>query len=225
MGWDTTITAEYRKKERVFDIKIRGEHYKTSSSDIILGVNEEHVYSPGTRVYRAYHENDMEKREPLVIKDYWPLDFRDTEDLLRDKLLSDISDVAERELVEKHTLTPIASERVMIRDCEDHTKHTILRGEYPTSAYKVVLPEQDPGHMGFFLLQGPDAWTDRIEEPNPDTDSESERRRAYGYRYHYRIVYKEVATPLLELRNIKDILLVIKHSVKGESTSRLLLAI
>ena len=114
LGWDTTINPKFEKNGRLFDIRIHEELYKTSSSDIVFQHDEKKIYSSGTRIYKAVRANDIEKKEYLIIKDYWPVDFCDTEDIKQKKILDDISDPLEREVVGVSMLTPIAGERVKV---------------------------------------------------------------------------------------------------------------
>ena len=140
MGWDPTIDSEYKDNDRIFDIEICGNHYKTSSSNIVFQYNDIKMCSAATRIYKAYCADDIEEKEELIIKDYWPTDYLDTEDVRLKEMLNDITDPLERELVERSILTPISCERVKLGNREDHTKETILRGESPNMSYKIVLP-------------------------------------------------------------------------------------
>ena len=277
----------------------------------------------------------------MIIKDYWPTDYLDTEDVRLKEMLNDITDPLERELVERSILTPISCERVKVGDREDHTKETILRGESPNMSYKIIL-EEGEGEKGTFILRGPDSFIDLVAIPSSDdgtespsshgktgsssldnssdlssslgdstkssssgesikppsldggagspslnnnarspssndntgssssndntgspssndntglpssndntgssslndnTDSPSSNnsedasplvvkealpfednanRKSYVHRWHYRIVYKQFAIPYEDLRNLKDMTLVLEHTVQGESVS------
>ena len=142
MGWDSTMSSDYKNNDRIFDIEICGNHYKTSSSNIVFQYDDIKMCSAATRIYKAYRANDMdmEEKEELIIKDYWPTDYLDTEDVRLKEMLGDIADPLERELVERSILTPISCERVKVNDREDHTRETILRGESPNMSYKIILP-------------------------------------------------------------------------------------
>ena len=222
MGWDPTINPEYKYNERILDIKICGEHYKTSTSNIVFQHSDTQFCSSGTRIYKAFRADDIEEKEQLIIKDYWPTDFLETEDIRQKKMLDDITDPLERQLAERLILTPISCERVKVGDREDHTKETILRGELPNVACRVVLP-LELGETGAFLPLGSDSWVDLVEEPYLKSDCRPEmmnnKREVYINRWHYRIAYKEVAIPYNDLRSLKDMALVIEHAIQGKSVS------
>ena len=310
MGWDSTMSSEYKNNDRIFDIEICGDHYKTSSSNIVFQYNNIKMCSVATRIYKAYRADDIEEKEELIIKDYWPTDFLDTEDVRLKEMLDDITDPLERELVERSILTPISCERVKVNDREDHTKETILRGESPNMSYKIILPGER-GETGTFILLGPNSFVDLVaiapsddgtsllssddsmnssspddgtrEPPSDDktkpksipsgsstkspssvqirksssldknaeslslnsgsdmpfldksTKSSSSNdlvvrealpfddtanRKSYVNRWHYRIVYKQVATPYEDLRSLKDMALILEHTIQGESVSQ-----
>ena len=215
------MNSAYKDKKRIFNIEICGEYFKTSSSDIIFQYDANKICSSGTRIYKAFRATDVEE-EQLIIKDYWPTDYSDTEDIRQKKMLDDITDPLERQLVERSILTPISCERVKVGDREDHTKETILRGELPNVACRVVLP-LELGETGAFLPLGSDSWVDLVEEPYSNTNHRPElvnhNKEVYINRWHYRIAYKEVAIPYKNLRSLKDMALVIEHAIQGKSVS------
>ena len=221
MGWDSTMSSEYKNNDRIFDIEICGNHYKTSSSNIVFQHDDDDMCSAATRIYKAYRADDIEEKEELIIKDYWPTELLDTEDIILKKMLDDITDPLERQLVERSILTPISCERVKVGDREDHTKETILRGELPDRACRVVLP-LELGETGSLLPLGSDSWVDLVEDPYSNTDPRLEGtddKETYINRWHYRIAYKEVAIPYKNLRSLKDMALVIDHAIQGKSVS------
>ena len=311
MGWDSTMSSEYKNNDRIFDIEICGNHYKTSSSNIVFQHDDDDMCSAATRIYKAFRAGDIEEKEELIIKDYWPTELLDTEDIILKEMLNDITDPLERELVERSVLTPISCERVKVNDREDHTKETILRGESPNMSYKIILPGER-GETGTFILRGPNSFidlvptsstddstnslpSDDITDPSSSNDSakappsddrtkskspppgdrkepklspldkivkspclddnmkslslnsgsdmpfldksieslssddlvvrevlpfdDTANRKSYVHRWHYRIVYKQFAIPYEDLRNLKDMTLVLEHTVQGESVS------
>ena len=221
MGWDSTMNSAYKDKKRIFNIEICGEYFKTSSSDIIFQYDANKICSSGTRIYKAFRATDVEE-EQLIIKDYWPTDYSDTENIRQKKMLDDITDPLERQLAERLILTPISCERVKVGDREDHTKETILRGELPDRACRVVLP-LELGETGSLLPLGSDSWVDLVEDPYSNTNHRPElvnhNKEVYINRWHYRIAYKEVAIPYKNLRSLKDMALVIDHAIQGNSVS------
>ena len=306
MGWDSTMSSEYKNNDRIFDIEICGNHYKTSSSNIVFQYDDIKMCSSATRIYKAFRADDVEEKENLIIKDYWPTELLDTEDIILKEMLNDITDPLERELVERSILTPISCERVKLGNREDHTKETILRGESPNMSYKIILPGER-GEKGTFILRGPNSFIDLVAIPpsddgtsllssddsmnssspddgtrepssydktkpksipsggstkspssvkirksssldknaeslslnsgsdmpfldksaesSPSNDlvvrgvlpfDDTANRKSYVHRWHYRIVYKQLAIPYEDLRNLKDMILVLEHTAQGE---------
>ena len=46
MGWDSTMSSDYKNNDRIFDIEICGNHYKTSSSNIVFKLSVSEVDPP-----------------------------------------------------------------------------------------------------------------------------------------------------------------------------------
>ena len=108
LGWDSQVKSWYANNERQFDFKIAREHYKTSSSMVFENFKAEGIYTKGTRIYQAFKAKDK-KKKLLIIKDYWPSDKYETEDVIQRMILEDIQDPTERDMFKNLTLTPIAS--------------------------------------------------------------------------------------------------------------------
>ena len=161
LGWDPTIEAKYvgrrdlkcystkNKKcdngRRSIVLEIDGKRFKTDSSQVLSDTKANGIYTSATRVYKAFRAEDEDEKEPVIIKDYWPGEMYDTEDVIRQRIVDELSDESEKEIVRNYTLTPIASGRVRVGDCDDHTEQTILRGKGPTMRYKIVLPNKKCG--------------------------------------------------------------------------------
>ena len=67
---------------------------------------------------------------------------------------------------------------------------------------------------------------DKSAESSPSDDlvvrgvlpfDDTANRKSYVHRWHYRIVYKQLAIPYEDLRNLKDMILVLEHTAQGES--------
>ena len=213
LGWDPTVAAEYDGKQRLFEFEVDGRYYKSSTENIIAETRVDDVYTSATRIFKAFTVDDQEEKNPVVIKDYWPPDDFETEDVIWQKILEDIRDEEERELFKRMTLTPIVSGRVRVGDGEDHTEKTILRGKGPINRHKIRLPDgtnaRDDSSSSDF---------EEADEQTPDPSRKPKDRRTYKHRWHYRIVYQEYAVPYNKLRNLDDMLLVLVCAVKGEST-------
>ena len=140
LGWDPTVDAKYDGHQRIFEYEVSGKRFRTGSTDVLSESKVEGIYTSATRIYKAYHADEGEGKEPVIIKDFWPGEECNTEDVMRQMILDDISSSSEKEIVRKMTLTPISGGRVKVGDREDHTEGTILRGEGPRKRYRVTLP-------------------------------------------------------------------------------------
>ena len=80
------MNADYEGNVRTYDIEICGKHYTTSSLDIISDADDEDIYSSGTRIFKAFGVDENGIKETYVIKDFWPIDYCETEDVRRGNL-------------------------------------------------------------------------------------------------------------------------------------------
>ena len=217
LGWDQTIEAKYIGGERVYDMIISGQHYVSSTSDVLMELKAEGIYTTGTRIFKAYEKSDVERENPLIVKDYWPAVVYDTEVKTRRRILKSIQDSVERELVENGLLTSITWENVKVGKRKDHTEKVILRGRTPTDIYTFQAPPEKTSrkkNTKKSLLKGWASVTDCQPREAPE-DLTLNRRTSIYHRRHCRIVYKEFATPYYELKSIKDMILVLEHSIDG----------
>ena len=153
----------------------------------------------------------------MILKDYWPATVYGTEVETRSKILDSILDKEEHKLVEKALLTPINSEKVLIGDKEDNTETVILRGKSPTKLYTFKPPKEKCGqrfNAEKRLCIGSSSVIGSLPRDSSKESDESIRTSIFP-RIHCRIVYKEFATPYQELKSIKDMLLVLEHSIDG----------
>ena len=218
LGWDQTIKAEYKGNIRVFDIEISGKHYKTNNSNIISIYNEDRIFNTGSRIFKAFDVKDREKKNPLIIKDHWFMEFYNSEDDIQKMILEDIVDPDDREIFKRSTLTVVASGRVQIRGQDDHTRDTILHGQSPTQAYRIIRINDSKGDQTVYNPRNDcKYWREACALPSSET-IQSSTLGLFGiffHRYHHRVVYKEVAIPFYRLRNLEDMVLVLSHSVEG----------
>ena len=179
----------------------------------------DNVFNTGTRIFKAFDVDDKEKKSPLIIKDHWHIDFHDSEDRIQEAILENINDPDEREIFKRSTFTVIASERVQIDGRDDHTKGTILGGVSPKRAYQVVLRSDFLLRKGEFIVIKKDKfWSEASGDPSPGSLKKVARNEMdiYYHRYHHRVVYKEVAIPYSRLSNLKDMVIVLEHSIEGK---------
>ena len=219
LGWDQAFRAIWDKGKRKYIVDIDKERYVTDTENIIMDVKAEGLYSSGTRIFRVYNQNDTNKEHPLILKDYWPATVYDTEVETRSKILDSILDKEEHELVEKALLTPIHSEKVKIGDKEDNTETVILRGKSPSGIH-IFKPSREKNgqrpNAEKRLCKGSSSVIGALP-PDSSNRLNGNIRTSIFPRIHCRIVYKEFATPYQDLDNIKDMLLVLEHSIDGLS--------
>lgn len=102
----------------------------------------------------------------------------------------------------------------MIDDREEHTRRTPLRGKAPSHISPLELSKED-------FENKVRTESSRVSYKDPcDIHREITTRmmenRLYSYvdRWHHRIVYEEAAIHFYKLNSIKDMILVLKHSVE-----------
>ena len=219
LGLDPSITTYFLENRIIYRFNINGGIYKTSTSNLISDIKADGVYNTGTRIYKAFSDEDMDGENPrkFIIKDYWLVDNQNPEDVIRQLILDDIKDTTERTKFKNHTLTPFASERVKINGCDEHTRNTLLRGQAPSDIETLELSKEDFANKGGTPNRGTTSYKDASGSTRESTARmKANRSREYVDRYHYRIVYEEDAIPFYKLDKINDMILVLEHSVEGK---------
>ena len=176
----------------------------------------EGIYTSGTRIYKAYNVKDTKEEQPLIIKDYWPDEAHDSEAMILKKISKDITDKKDKIIFDHCTLTVIASEKVKVGRNFDHTRKTILHRNVPKGKYNLKLPNEEVGQKRKSKTLGSKGWqTSKFPVREMLKALRANQSTGHVFRWHYRIVYGELAQPYYELRNYKDILLVLGDSIKG----------
>ena len=218
------MKSGYEGNDRVFDFEVSGRHFKTSESDMISIYNNSHIFSKGSRIFKAFDVEDKDKKHPLILKDHWYYDFNDSEADIQKMILEDIIDPDEREIFKRSTMTVVASGRVQVGGRDDHTRDTILHGLSPTQAYEIFPPNNsEEKKSGVNLLKEYKFWREACALPSTSS-LQFAQMKVFGilfHRYHHRVVYKEVAIPFYRLRNLEDMVLVLSHSVEGMCNTHL----
>ena len=212
-------TLDATNNQRLYDIEVGGEHYRTCESDMISGEKADGLVTSATRVWKA--KRDVGGPD-VIIKDYWPGDKRETEDNIRRMILEDIKDPEKRKFFEEHTLSLIAGGRVKCNGEDDHTKNTILCGQSPDTDKSQKTPlspsqseHKSKGSISVRVTPGVAAEM-KDKTQHLSRELEQNQRTKYYHRYHHRIVYKEVAIPYYKIRNTDDMITVIIDALKGE---------
>lgn len=211
LGWDPTINPFVRDNgERAYRVTVDNEAYGTEQ---VLSESADALVSQATRVWRVRHVTSGESH---VLKDVWVEDDRDLEHEIREAILQDIAakygaDV--REGVESHLLTPVAHCLVRVHGEPDHTTSIMMRGHTPSMRRRLKVrvkiatsqEELDQTEASEPLRQ--------LKAPFPHC---LHRRKVYRRR-HYRIVFKEVAEDLYDVKSLSDTFLVLRDVTKGAS--------
>lgn len=222
LGWDSTIEDSYDGEKRMYIFNVSGKLYFSSTADIVIDVEAEGLYSTGTRIFKVYRESDKKKERPMILKDYWPAEVYDTEVNIRSRILTEITDSNEHELVKNALLTPDTFENVKVEGREDHTEEVILRGRSPTGIYKFEAPQDKVGrrkNSEKYLCTGV-PFADNEESQTESKENAPRGSSPICHRKHCRIVYREDAKPYHKLENIKDMILVLEQSIKGRFYSK-----
>ena len=219
LGWDSEVEDSYNGKERLYNFNISGKRYSSSTDGILMDVKAAGLYTTGTRIFKVFEESDKEKEKPLILKDYWPTIIHDTEFDIRSKILASIKDLRERELVKRTLLTPTSHELVKVGGHRDHTRNVILRGKSPSKKYQFEVPNSVNGQKSDSKTGPPTGFSMTTNDGRQEILKQAAINRCSSilHRRHCRIVYKENAKPYYKLNNIKDMLLVLEHSIDGLS--------
>ena len=212
LGWDPTIVPFARDNgERAYRIAVDNEDYETDR--VLSDTSADALVSQATRVWRVKH---VASGESHVLKDVWIEDDRYMEHEIREAILQDIEDkygTDVREEAASHLLTPIAHGLVRVHGELDHTTTTMMRGYTPSMQRRLKVrvkiataqEELDQTRASKPLRQ--------LRAPFPHC---LHRRKVYR-RIHYRIVFKEVAEDLYDVRSLSDTFLVLRDGTKGAS--------
>ena len=227
LGWDSEVEDSYNGKERLYNFNISGKRYSSSTDGILMDVKAAGLYTTGTRIFKVFEESDKEKEKPLILKDYWPTIIHDTEFDIRSKILANIKDLRERELVKRTLLTPTSHELVKVGGYRDHTRNVILRGKSPSGKYKFEVPNSLLGRKEGAEMGSNSEFSMTINDCRQGVLKQSPINRCSSilHRKHCRIVYKEDAKPYCKLNNVKDMLLVLEHSIDGMFSPEIILYI
>ena len=131
--------------------------------------------------------------------------------------MNDITDLDDRDYVDKHVLSFLAYEQVKMDDVVDHTERVILRDKSPDYSQKSkFLTPTEVADDGKSVRVNKGA-----QEGVDDTHKcpilyEDDQKESNPHRTHYRILYNEVAIPFYELTNSKDILIVLIDVIESE---------
>ena len=226
-GWDPAVEDSYNGGKRIYTFNVAKKRYYSNTKDLLEEVKAEGLYTTGTRIFKVFEESDKEKEKPLILKDYWPTIIHDTEFDIRSKILANIKDLRERELVKRTLLTPTSHELVKVGGHRDHTRNVILRGKSPSKKYQFEVPNSVNGQKSDSKTGPPTGFSMTTNDGRQEILKQAAINRCSSilHRKHCRIVYKEDAKPYYKLNNIQDTFLVLEHSINGMFSSKIILYI
>ncbi|THH02934.1 hypothetical protein EW145_g6678, partial [Phellinidium pouzarii] len=189
LGWDPTITVSETTEGRVYHFDLEGRKFDTVA--VLSDFAADAIIGRATRAFRVIVP--VSKIE-YALKDVWLDDDRELEHVIYDELLGDIEkkygkDV--REEAKKFLLTPEVHCKVKVDGQEDHTR-------------KVMMPMKSAGYLSV---------QDRMDHLGTRAPHEDGRTRIH-HRIHYRVVFKEVATPLYNVMDLRGVFVVLKDCTR-----------
>ncbi|KAJ3999942.1 hypothetical protein F5050DRAFT_751632 [Lentinula boryana] len=214
-GWDPSMTCILPASptgKRQYKIQVEDKTYITTR--ILSDYAADSPIGRATRVWLVKDEDGLSDSR-YVLKDVWVDSERQTEDEIRSALLKDVDEHCgsdARAIVERHLLTPVASEKLHVGTIIDDTTQLIMRGgTIPKNLdhLKLVVPQ----------LSGSSTRSQVSTTENPsDAVFSGTRARYLRYgdtarhaprvtsRFHYRIVFLECATTMYDEKHFGNIL-------------------
>lgn len=146
-----------------------------------------------------------------VLKDVYMNDERDPEHDIYRETIDSVKDIADVTYLKAHLRTPYDAWMATVKGEEDHTVEVMMH-DIPTDAgnvFKLVAKEE--GSTGPLMAFD--------EEPHEKaylaTRSPPRPILKVAGRKHYRTVFEKVATPIWQLTNLRNVLLVLMQSTEG----------
>ena len=217
LGWDPTISPLVTDNGgRAYRIAVDNEAYETEQ--VLSDTPADALVSQATRVWRVRR---VGSGELYVLKDVWVEDDRDMEHEIRETILQDIEakygeDIGEE--AKSHLLTPIAHCLVRVHGEPDHTTSIMMRGYTPSMQHRIKVRVKIA--TGSYAGGQEETDDSAIFEPRRQLRAPFphclHRRKIYR-KQHYRVIFKEVAEDLYDVRSLSDTFLVLRDGTKGAS--------
>jgi hypothetical protein len=220
MDWDPTVEF---LKDGFYHINVGDTQYKTFGNLQDLGTDV--LLSRAARIFQVAKVGDTEDNF-YVLKDLWLKKDRRSEHQIYEDILRDVRDqYSEQDVhtMKRHILTPIDSTIVKVNDVEDDTE-TIMMRSHTLKSEVVRLPILVPSHnpaMNSKTFPSPSDMEVVTEHDIKFTVRDANKTR---HRWHQRIVFKEFAEPIYEVKTMGDVFTVLADLIKGQSFERLEMA-
>jgi serine/threonine protein kinase len=222
IGLDPSVELVEHAEGSFYHIKLNDAEYKTiailkhHTTDVLLGL--------GTRVFKVKKVGDTGD-QIYVLKDLWLEKGRKPEHQIYEEIVEDVRDLYSEEdadTIKQHLLTPVDSTIVKVNGIEDDTGTSMLRRHAlePSSndaQPPIRLPSHDAATCGNACTRCSDMELDAVDDIEYALEKNCRRS-------HYRVVFKECATPISQVRMMGDVFIVLADLIKGQSFNYILLA-
>ncbi|KAL4074509.1 hypothetical protein V8B97DRAFT_1868896 [Scleroderma yunnanense] len=219
LGWDPTIQRVLVDGRIQYDISLQSPAESISvyrTTRIISDFGAEALRGRGTRVFEAYLKVHPERNTPenntrVVIKDSWRECDRKREDEIRTEIFSDLEKAKGTEAAEadmKYFLTVLQASDVTVDGKKDRTDQLLHYLPLPVDCgWHTISPSLSLSRTRHTSSVGcPPSYNSPRHAPKP---------LKISHRTHSRIVFKEVCTPLFELRNLDDVFETLGDGLQG----------
>ncbi|KAL5525380.1 hypothetical protein ACEPAF_9250 [Sanghuangporus sanghuang] len=223
LGWDPTMRPFIKNDgRRVYHIDVDGETYETNQ--VLSKSPADQLVGHATRVWKVHR---LDSDVPYVLKDVWIEEDQRPEHATYEMLLHDIQERYGSEVlseVASHFLTPVVHCVVCLDDEVDHTTEVMMRGYTPSfkEQYRVNVENLGNGDDSDGENEDKDSLMPSTEIGIVGSERNGLRDPFHWYNpvrrvprlKHYRVVFKEVAKPLSDVRDLADVFTVLSDSAK-----------
>ncbi|KAL4061808.1 hypothetical protein J3A83DRAFT_3097774 [Scleroderma citrinum] len=219
LGWDPIIQRVLVKGKSQYDISLQSSDGSISvyqTTRIISDFGAEALRGRGTRIFEAYLKTHPEGNVPdgsmrVVVKDSWRECDRKREDEILAEIFSNLEKAKGKETAEedmKYFLTVLQASDVTVDGKKDDTSQLLHHLFLPADcSWYTISPSPGLSRTRHTSSVGcPPSYNSRRHASKP--------LKIY-HRTHGRIVFKEVCTPLFELRNLDDVFETLGSSLQG----------
>ena len=213
LGWDPSI-----QRMQVVDGHVQYEIALDSANGssvyvttcIIAEFGAKAMIGRATRVFKGYLKGDPDKT-PVAIKDTWRSWDREREDVILKEIFTDmvnVMDEAAAKDAQKHFLTILDADDVVIDGKQDDTLR-LLGGQNPPSDCKMLeIPPEEP----------PSADKASKQTTPSHTTVPAVADFKVTHRVHIRIVFQEVCETLDSVRDLRGVMQMLLDVLKGVYT-------
>ncbi|KAF8261636.1 hypothetical protein EI94DRAFT_1809947 [Lactarius quietus] len=216
MGLDPSVELVEDPGGCIYNIKVNKTQYKTlrvlqdQQADVLLG--------RGARIFKVKKVDDTED-QIYVLKDFWLKKDQKPEHKIYEDIIQDVRCLYSEQdanTVKQHLVTPVDNTIVTINGVEDDTGTSMMR-------YRTLEPSEDVQQP--ICTPSPDETrssstytsSSDIEDDSDaisDIKSDVPDPEKTCHRLHYRVVFKEYATPIDQVKTMGDVFTVLADLIK-----------